>query len=845
MLAIRFARGVTRMVDGGGGETFGTRLRRLREAAALTQEELAARAGLSAKAIGALERGERRRPHPPTIRALATALGLTQAEQAALAGAGPRATEVATALWESVVPPSWLRTLVGREADLTAVAGLLREARLVTLTWPGGVGKTRLALALAADGSHYPDGVTVVSLAPLADPVFVVPAIARAFGVREARGVPIRDQLRATLGARRTLLVLDNVEHLLAAAPEVAELLVDCPHLAVLATGRAPLRAGGEREYRVAPLAIPALDRVPTAGEVAASPAVRLFVERARAVAPTFALTDANAAAVAAICRRLDGLPLAIELAAAWIRLLPPTALLARLDRALPLLEGGPHDLPERQRTLRDTIAWSYDLLDARDRQLLRRLAVFAGGCTIAAAEEICADAGLPAGAILPAAAALLDQSLLQRTPAAAAAASEEAEPRLVLLEMIREYAAERLAESGEEVAVRARHAAYFLAIAEEGDASAPDTSGAALPGGGDAAWLARLDAENDNLRAALGWTLGSGATVTALQLAGALSRFWYARGYWTEGRRWLAAALTHRAAAPVAVVARALLGSGQLAFMQGEVARGQALYEESLALYRDVGHPLGLATALALLGQALQARGETRRARTLLAESLALFEDLGNARGIVNVLTILSQGALSPTDTARTRAMLEAALARLRSLGATWGLPVGVNMLGWLAFGQGDVVAARGHFEEALALARQVGERVVVGSALHSLGLLAMLQGDPARSAVLVKEALLVYRELGYLLYTPQCLELLAGSALAEGRAVRTARLLGAAAAMRTIDDTPLQSFERPVHERMTAGASGMLGMSAFAAAHREGMALTVSAALAEALEEVGTPPG
>lgn len=376
-----------------GTSSFGERLRRLREAAGLTQEELAERAGLTRDAIGALERGLRRRPYPRTVRTLSAVLGLSDEECEAFQASVPRrgAPSPASRVISPASLPARPTPLIGRESEAAELRRLLTGgARLLTLTGPGGIGKTRLALEVVSGAARdFPDGVVFIDLAALNDPVSVIPAIARGLGVREVSGHPLLTTLGSYLGDRQLLLLLDNFEHLLDAAPEVAELLDACPGLKCLVTSRAPLRLRGEREYPVQPLTLPDLTHVPSVDEVADVASVQLFLQRARDVLPSFALTRANAPAVAAICQRLDGLPLAIELAASRIKLLPPTALLAWLDRALPVLVGGARDLPERQRTIAGAIGWSHDLLDAAARALFRSLSVFAGGWTLEAAEAL------------------------------------------------------------------------------------------------------------------------------------------------------------------------------------------------------------------------------------------------------------------------------------------------------------------------------------------------------------------------------------------------------------------------------------------------------------------------
>ncbi|HEX5504771.1 MAG TPA: tetratricopeptide repeat protein, partial [Thermomicrobiales bacterium] len=849
---------------GAGGDAapaFGALLRGQRERAGLTQEELAARAGVSAQAVGALERGARRRPHPATVRRLADALGLAGAARAALlASAAPPGPAPAPPAPAAPSPPELpelparpdlpapLTALVGRADDVARVAALLRGgARLVTLTGPGGVGKTRLALAVAAAlAGDFADGAAFVPLAPLADAATVLPAVARALGLGEAPGQEPGAALRAALHGRRLLVVLDNCEHLPALAAPVAALLEGCAGLAVLATSRAPLRVRGERRCPVAPLALPAFDRAVTLAEAARSPAVLLFAERAQAARPDFALTAANASAVAALCGRLDGLPLAIELAAARVALLPPAALLARLHRALPLLTGGAADLPTRHQTLRATIAWSENLLDDDARALFRRLAVFAGGFDLAAIaaemrdekSEVRNERGEVSNAqpgddssILMAhfslLAALVDQGLVR-----AEGGGEDGEPRFAMLETIREYAAERLAASGEEAAARARHLDYFMALAEE---AAPR-----LTGPDQAAWLDRLEREHANFRAALGWALDSGAAETGLRLAGALHWFWYTRGYFAEGRGWLERALAAPGAAPDGARARALTGAGMLAWRQGDHAPAEARLREAATFCQARGDGAGNAYALHYLAHVLEARGAYAPATRLLEESLARYRAAGDRWGLAQTLNCLGAAYHRAGDDARATPLLEEALALGRADGDQDDTANALRLLGLVAYGRGDDDAAAALLEESLASFRAVGDRRGIALTLESLGAMALRRGEADRATALYRESLAVCRASGDTPGIATDLDDLAAVAESRDQHARAARLRGAADAARATIGAA-----RPAPGRAAAGARAALGEAAWAAAFAAGRALPLAEVIAYALEtDGGAPP-
>ena len=590
--------------------------------------------------------------------------------------------------------------------------------RLLTLTGTGGSGKTRLALQAAAEAlDAFPDGVSFVPLASLAEPALIPSAVAQALQVPEQGGRPVVEVLRDHLAGKQFLLVLDNCEHLLAAVAEfVADLLAASPGLTVLATSRAPLRLRAEREWAVPPLALPwRPPPPPTAEQLSPYAAVRLFVERAQAVRPSFEVDNASAPAVAEICWRLDGLPLAIELAAARVRLFPPEALLARLEKRLPFLTAGARDAPARQRTLRDAIAWSHDLLDPEEQAVFRRLAAFAGGFTLEAAEAVVnPGGGLDVMGLVE---RLCENSLLRSEDGA------EDEPRFGILETVREFAAERLTESGEEEATRDAHAAFFRVLVEQARAG--------MEGPEEAAWHARLTVEHANVRVALGWLLERGEAETALAMATGVRRFWEFRYHYAEGISWLERALAAAGPTPTRVRAWGLRSLGNLVFVNGDARRSIALYEEALAIFRAEGDDEGVNIALSSLAIGRTTLGELTAARAAAEEGLAVSRRIGNERGEAYALRGIGFAASVAGDLPAAVAAYEAALAIFRRLGEQWAGLNTLTELGWVALQQGSLQRARELGEEAKERARAEGDLPLALNADALLGRVALEQGD------------------------------------------------------------------------------------------------------------------
>jgi predicted ATPase/DNA-binding NarL/FixJ family response regulator len=690
--------------------------------------------------------------------------------------------------------PLELSSFVGREKELAEVERLLEDNRLLTLTGSGGCGKTRLALAAARElVEGFEDGAWLVELASLADPSLVSQAVASTLGIREQPGRSQTETVADYLRTKKVLLVLDNCEHLVEACAGLAEaLLRACPELRILATSREALGITGEVAWPVPSLSLPDLRRLPDIQGLSRYESTRLFVERAVAVNPIFALTERNAAAVAHVCYRLDGIPLAIELAAARTKVLPVDQIADRLDESFQLLAAGGRTAMPRQRTLQATMDWSHELLADEERALFRRLSVFASGFTLKAAESVCAGEPLQQDGVLDLLSHLVDKSLVL-------VAEGDGEARYRLLETVRQYGWEKLTESDEAGQFQERHSGYYLALAEVAE---PE-----LKGAGQVAWLERLEREHDNLRVAMAWLLGRGGSEEAARLGWALWLFWGIRGYYAEGRRSMEQALSGEGnvVMPASARAKALYVAGMMTNYQGDHRSAEPLLEESIGLFRGLEDNLGSAYALSNAGFSALGQGQHQRAITLTEEAVELFLEVGEK----------------------------------------WGAAIELGFLAVAWRDQGDLERAKRLAERGLALSREVGERQAISTALYTLATLAQADGDNERAGDLFEEGLTVSVELGNETDVARYLEGLAAVAASEGRIVSAARLWGAAEALLEKIEVGVHTYvpDRSLRQSQIAAASARLGEEAFAAAWAEGRTMTSEQATEYALEHSTTP--
>jgi predicted ATPase/DNA-binding NarL/FixJ family response regulator len=690
--------------------------------------------------------------------------------------------------------PLELSSFVGREKELAEVRRLLQDTHLLTLTGSGGCGKTRLALAVAREVVEgFDDGVWLVDLAPLAEPSLVPQALASTLGVREQPARSLSETLSDYLGSKKVLVVLDNCEHLVETCAELVEaLLRSCPELRILATSREALGIAGEISWPVPSLTLPDLRRLLDIESLSRYESARLFVERAAAVKPTFTLTEQNAPAVARVCYRLDGIPLAIELAAARTKVLSVEEISDRLDGSFGLLASGGRTALPRHRTLRSTMDWSHELLPEEEQTLFRRLTMFAGGFTLEAAESVCAGEDLDRDEVLELLSHLVDKSLVT-------AQEQGGETRYRLLEMVRKYGGEKLDGAEEVTEVGRRHASFYVELAEEAE---PE-----LKGGRQVAWLERLETEHDNLRAAMRWLLNQGESEEATRLGWALWLFWGIRANFAEGRRSMEQALSAEgsAAMPASARAKALYVEAMMANYQGDHGSAESLAAESLRLFRELNDKLGSAYALSNAGFAANGQGQHRRAITLIEESVDLFLEEGEE----------------------------------------WGAAIELGFLAVSWRDQGDHGRAKSLAERGLALSRQVGERQAISAALYTLATLAQAERDQERARDLLEEGLELSAELGNDADVAHCFDGLAAVAAAEGMMVRAASLWGAEEALLERMEAAVYTYvpDRSLHRSQVEAARARLGEEAFEAAWAEGRSLSIEQAIAWALDRATTP--
>lgn len=866
-------------------QSFGEWLKERRQALDMTRDDLADRVGCATVTITKIERGQRR-PSRQIAECIIDAIGVPTEEREQLVQWARGISDVAPSPAHSSTPDQPLRTqnsalspdnlpasltsFIGRDREVAKARNLLWRAdvRLLTLTGPPGIGKSRLSVTVASSvRAEFEHGVWFVPLAPITDPTLVASTIAQTLGLKEAGGQGIEGVLRSYLSDKQILLVLDNFEQILDAAPLVSDLLASAPRVKALVTSRSPLHLYGEQEFPVPPLDLPP---IPTYGSstkqhpfldadpelyraLEESSAVTLFVQRAQAVQPDFALTPENIWAVAEICVRLDGLPLAIELAAARSKLFSPQTILEKLAgkeqsaSTLELLAGGPRDRTDRQRTLRGAIDWSYNLLDSEEQLLFRRLSAFVGGRTLQAIKEVCAgitshelritnyEFGPSSFVLRPlqidvmdGVSSLVEKSLLSARDGAQQQAGADGELRFWMLETIHSYAKEKLEESGEVEAARLRHALYYLRLAEEAEPH--------LRGPEQKQWLDRLDSEHDNIRTALTWALQHGEGELAQRIAGPVWRFWMGRGYLTEGRTWLTRA---RQAHAGHTHARALVcrAGGSLAQVQSDYAEARKLSEEALLIFRELGDHLNEARTLNNLGIAAYEQGNLEEAQHHFSQALQIYRDLGDDWGIAAALTNVGLVVMDMDAPSAAKGYHAEALTIFRALDDKRSAAIALNNLAVLAHQEGNYQDAHTMWHECVSLYREMGYKEGLGLTLANLGVLARDMGRHEDSRKIYSEALTLLSEVGNLRVMAHSLDRLAGLASLEGQHEKAACLFGVADTLLQSVNAKLPTYNRQEHERFEAAARQMLGDARFTALWREGSRMSAEEAIKYAL--------